>query len=332
MHFLRALPALAALLAFAGCGYIHFGRLPESATVTGDATLAAAYTDLRTEHKILQQELALTRKESDTLRAALESRADPNSRELTTRLQETSTELATLRASYAKLSAERASPGGAADPGLRAQLSSTEEKLAGTLRDFTQLQEENARLRADVARAHDENTALAAQLRTAAAQNEQAQAALGQLNADLLAQKDARARAEQQAEAARTQLALVIARSTDAKPTLADARETSSTGATAIAAPVRMANAPASDAPPTAELRTSAARLKPAPDRTAAPAPAAEKPSRIHVVQTGDSLETIAKKYYGDPTKWTRIYAANNAKLSGGRPLKTGMELEIPAD
>jgi len=219
---------------------------------------------------------------------------------------------------------------------LKSQLASTEEKLATTLRDYTQLQEENGRLRADVTRTRAENSTLATQLKATAAQNEQAQAALASLNTELLAQKEARARADQQAEAARTQLAIVVARTADLavasrttpspQPTLADARETSATGVTALAAPVRLANAPASTAPPTAELRTSPARLK------ALAQPPAPPTSRAHVVRPNETLEFIAKKYYGDPSKWTRIYAANNSQLSGGRPIKPGMELVIPED
>jgi nucleoid-associated protein YgaU len=53
---------------------------------------------------------------------------------------------------------------------------------------------------------------------------------------------------------------------------------------------------------------------------------------RIHVVQATDTLEKIAQKYYGDPARWRTIYFANNAQLSGGRPLKPGMQLEVPKD
>ena len=324
MVSLRALPALAALLACSGCGYIHFGRLPESATVTGDAQLATAYSDLRTEHKILQQELALTRREGDALRAALD-RNSPGAPDLAARLQETTRELAALRATYAKLSeAKPAVASAKAGSATDVELKSLEEKLAASLRNYTQLQEENARLRADVTRTRAENTTLSTQLKSAAAQNSQAQAALAQLNTELLAQKEARARADQQAEAARAQLSVVVARVSDSTPTLADSRESSATGATAIAAPVRVANAPASDAPPTAELRTSPERLKAASEARAKSA------QRVHVVQAGDTLETIAQKYYGAADKWMRVYMANSSQLSGGRPIKPGMELEIP--
>jgi nucleoid-associated protein YgaU len=346
MSLLRAVPALAALLACSGCGYVHFGRLPASTAPAGDAQLATAYSDLRTEHKILQQELVLVRKEGDTLRAALDKNA-AGSPDLAARLQETTRELAALRASYARLQAERTAPNTpdtAAAVLARAQL---EEKLAATLRDFTQLQEENSRLRADVTRTREENTVLTSQLKTATAQNAQTQAALAQLSTELLAQKEARARADQQAEAARTQLAIVVSRTADlavaarqnpdAKPKLADARDTSATGANTIAAPVRIANAPTTDTPVVAELRTSPERLRAAAERnkaaaekaSAAPAP---KTVRTHTVRPNETLEFIARRYYGDAEKWLRIYAANNSQLSGGRPIKPGMELVIPED
>ena len=180
MPFLRASIALALLLAFSGCGFVHFGRLPE-ATAT-DATLNTTYSELSTEHKILKQELALARKEGDALRAATE-RGSGGSPEITTRLNETTRELAALRASYAKVS-EAKSPSAAAT----VKAGELEEKLAVSLRNYTQLQEENARLRSEVDRTRTENVALTEQVKSATSQNEQAQAALAQLNTELLAQ------------------------------------------------------------------------------------------------------------------------------------------------
>jgi nucleoid-associated protein YgaU len=344
MRFLRAFPALAPLLVLCGCGYIHFGRLPEAAAPTGGDRLGVAYSNLSTEHKILQQELALARAEGDALRAVLDSRTDGASAELTARLNETSRELATLRASYAKLQAARASPATApdlsaaatakADAAQDAGLSMLEEKLAASLRSYTELQGENARLRTQVDQTRAENTALASQVKTGTAQNAAAQSALAQLNTEFLAQKEARTRAEQQAESARAQLSAVMAaRDNPAPPSLASARESSA----ASTATLRLAAAPPSDQPATAELRTSPERLRAADEPTKAAPNAASSASsgpapRIHVVQFGDTLEQIAKKYYGNPARWQRIYLANNALLSGGRPLKPGMELEIPED
>ncbi len=329
MRFLRAFVALLPVLALSGCGYVHFGRLPVAAAA--DGPIDVAYTNLSTQHKILQAELALARKEGDALRAALDNRGDGGgASQLTARLTETTRELASLRASYAKLSAARVSgPANVADPELAAKLSATEEKLATSLRSFTQMQEENARLRTEVDQTRAENTTLTAQVKTITAENLQAQSALAQLNTELLAQKEARARAEQQTAAARTQLsAVVAARESGAPPaTLSSARENSA----ASTATLKIADAPSSEKPPVGELRTSPARLRAAAEKAATEKPAsAPAAPRLHVVAVGDTLEKLAKRYYGDPGKWNVIYFANNAQLSGGRPLKAGMELEIP--
>jgi nucleoid-associated protein YgaU len=51
---------------------------------------------------------------------------------------------------------------------------------------------------------------------------------------------------------------------------------------------------------------------------------------RIHQVATGDTLEKIAAKYYGDPQRWPLIYEANRARLHDSRTLTPGMALTIP--
>ena len=63
------------MLAWSGCGYVHVGRLPTpTTTVIGDDKLIRENSDLKTEKKILQQELALTRAQGDALRFAIENR------------------------------------------------------------------------------------------------------------------------------------------------------------------------------------------------------------------------------------------------------------------
>lgn len=334
MRLLRATLALAPLLAFTGCGYVHFGRLPEA--TTGDASLTTAYSNLSTEHKMLQQELVLARKEGAALRSALDNRSTDSagSPELAARLNETTRELAALRASYAKLQEARsASPSSAApDPAAQTKLTELEEKLASSLRGYTQLQEENARLRSEVDRTRAENTSLTAQVKTVTAQNEQARLALAQLNTELLAQKEARTRAEQQTAAAHAQLTAVLAQGSAAAaaPTLAGARETSADSAATLRAP----KVGPSDAPPTAELRTNPDRLRATAEasRSTAASNSSATAPRTHVVVSGDTLEKIAKKYYGTPERWRTIYTTNNSQLSGGRPLKPGMVLEIPEE
>ncbi len=321
MRFSRVLPALVALSVLNGCGYVHFGRLPV-ATPTGDG---AAYSNLLTEHKILQQELVLARKEGDALRAALDRCAGGGSPELTSRLNETTRELATLRASYAKLQAERSA---AAAPASNLQLAELQHKLATSERNAAQLQTQNAELRAEVDRARAENATLTSQLKSAAEQNTQAQSALTQLNGELLAQKEARSRVEQANAALTTQLGAVLAaRDAAASSSAPNPAAPASQPPPAPASALQLTKAPPADSSAVAELRTNLERLR---NTETAPAPAAAPATRKHVVQAGDTLEKIAQKYYGDSKRWIKIYTANNDLLRDGRPLKAGMELEIP--
>jgi nucleoid-associated protein YgaU len=205
--------SLALLLTLSGCGYVHVGRLPEPVvtTVIGDEKLSKENSDLRLEKKMLQHELALTRAQGEALRSALENRAadGDTSRKLIEKLNATTRELATLRTSYAALQSERSQGSGADADALRAQLGAAEEKLAASLRTYTDLQEEVVRLRTDVDRTRAENVVLGEQVKTITAKNEEAQAALAQLNTDLLSQKDARLRAEQDAATLRSELKVV---------------------------------------------------------------------------------------------------------------------------
>ena len=316
-----------------GCTYVHFGKLPETASAPA---LAQENTELRTEKKILQQELTLARKEGETLRSAIESgKSAVSDVALTARLNETSRELAALRASYAKLDAERArlaaapaSANSAQFAELNGRLAATEEKLAASLRSYTQLSEETAGLRTEIQRTQAENTNLTTQVQTLTTQNAEARAALAQLNTELLAQKDARARASQEADAARSQLSTVLAASRNAPAaTLGEARTASATGAATLApATLTAPNLPDGTPPSTARLSTSRERLAAA---SADPTPAEPLP-RTHIVAPGETLEKLAKKFYGNAEKWRILYAANNAQLSLGRPLKVGMVLEIP--
>lgn len=333
------LSALTALL-LSGCGYVHIGRLDPAAA--GETSGGSENADLRAEKKILQEELALARKEGVALRAALENRstdAATTQPELVSRLQETTRELASLRVSYAKLDADRqrlqADPAAATDEnsaatsqlaGVQSELGATEEKLAAALRTYTELQDETNHLRAEVARVRDENSQLTRQVGELTVQNEQAVAALAQLNSELLAQKEARARAEQDAQATRNQ----PPSDSRERPatTLAEARTTSASGTNDLRpATLRIENAPASETPPTAVLRTNPERL-----RAAAARLATERGTRYHTVLEGETLEAIALKYYGKPERWRVIYAANNDQLRGNRPLIPGMRLEIPGE
>lgn len=311
-----ALAAAASL--FSGCGYVHFGRLPETAPAAPmrDSKSAEAYTNLSTEHKILKQELALARKEGDTLRTALERASGGGGSDLAKRLSETSAELATLRASYARLQVERSS-GVTSAPASTASLRELEEKLAASLRDYTQLKAENTRLEGELGQARRENADLAQQLSLATARYGQAQAEVAQLNTELVAQRSARTRSEQVTESLRAQLSTIMA-------------QAAATGTS----PLQLARAPASDSAPTGELRANAERIRlQAVERANAKntsSPAAAGGTRIHAVRTGDTLENLAQRYLGSADRWRVLFDANSTLLATDRTLRPGMELVIP--
>lgn len=51
---------------------------------------------------------------------------------------------------------------------------------------------------------------------------------------------------------------------------------------------------------------------------------------QIHTVQYRDDLHKIAKKYYGDVSKWILIFNANKDKIHDRNSLKIGTDLVIP--
>jgi nucleoid-associated protein YgaU len=51
---------------------------------------------------------------------------------------------------------------------------------------------------------------------------------------------------------------------------------------------------------------------------------------RFHDVVSGDTLSGLAKKYYGDASKYTRIFDANRDQLNDPDKIKVGQRLKIP--
>lgn len=336
--------AVLALGVLPGCGYVHFGRYEPA--VRGSPELAAQNADLRLENKILRQEIALANQERTTLRNALDNRisTESDAGELVAQLDATTRELGALRANYTRLQSElgrlRSAPAGgtgniaslAEISALQAKLGLTEEKLSATETDLQQLQQDNGQLRREADRLARENAELARQVEALAQQNEQVSSAFAQLNTELLAQKEARQQAEAATRAARDQLQLVLSRrpNEDSAVSLSDARQGTATGARDLQATLTL-NTAATEPPPTAELRTSPERLRAAAAAVAAEEAAVQAAAvRYHLVAEGDTLENLARKYYGRPERWRVIYAANNDLLRGGRPLKPGMRLVIP--
>jgi nucleoid-associated protein YgaU len=49
-----------------------------------------------------------------------------------------------------------------------------------------------------------------------------------------------------------------------------------------------------------------------------------------HVVQKGETLSKISKKYYGDPNLYMKIFEANKDVLKNPDLIKVGQKLRIP--
>jgi nucleoid-associated protein YgaU len=60
---------------------------------------------------------------------------------------------------------------------------------------------------------------------------------------------------------------------------------------------------------------------------SSSPAPSG---ARSYVVQSGDSLSKIAKKFYGDANAWRRIFEANQNRIKNPDLIQPGWKLEIP--
>jgi LysM repeat protein len=80
------------------------------------------------------------------------------------------------------------------------------------------------------------------------------------------------------------------------------------------------------------EVEQVAQPMPPPTNVVVAPSPpnTGETPSRMHVVQKGDTLQAIALKYYGTRSAWTKIYEANKGALPNKDQIKVGQQLVIP--
>lgn len=58
--------------------------------------------------------------------------------------------------------------------------------------------------------------------------------------------------------------------------------------------------------------------------------PVPDMDARTHVVQRGDTLWSIAAKYYGNGRQWQRIYKANQNRIKDPKDLPVGIKLIIP--
>jgi len=98
-----------------------------------------------------------------------------------------------------------------------------------------------------------------------------------------------------------------------------------SSGSLTTRGPVESADAP--------QITQSPIRQAPATQAAVQPAPTPAASGRRHVVAQGESLYSIARRYYGTPTnaRISEIVAANRDVLPNAQAaLKIGMELRIP--
>lgn len=69
---------------------------------------------------------------------------------------------------------------------------------------------------------------------------------------------------------------------------------------------------------------TAPPRQDPAPPADAAPE------VRTHVVGPGETLWSIAERYYRDGRAWRRLYSANRNRINNPRELPVGLKLIVP--
>jgi nucleoid-associated protein YgaU len=97
--------------------------------------------------------------------------------------------------------------------------------------------------------------------------------------------------------------------------------------APAAASPISLAPVGPAETGTSPAITDAPQESPPAQAREAKPAPSV----RRHTVARGDTLFSLAQRYYGNRSKWRDIFAANRDVLaSENSPLKIGVELKIP--
>ena len=85
---------------------------------------------------------------------------------------------------------------------------------------------------------------------------------------------------------------------------------------------------PALPAPTVARPALAAPSISPVVSPSPSPSPAAA--GQTYVVGTGDTLSSVADRFYGDATLWRTIFEANRDILTGPDALQVGMRIRIP--
>ncbi|MHB8899818.1 MAG: LysM peptidoglycan-binding domain-containing protein [Thermoguttaceae bacterium] len=83
-------------------------------------------------------------------------------------------------------------------------------------------------------------------------------------------------------------------------------------------------------APPPAMARTFPGSATVAGDPLPATDPSGRRLRRIHQVRDGDTLEDLARRYLGDPSRWPEIFQANRDQIQDPQLLPLSARLVIP--
>jgi nucleoid-associated protein YgaU/TPR repeat protein len=197
-----------------------------------------------------------------------------------------------------------------ASPELQKELSETKLKLDVSLRSYQLQQAEVDKLQNALANIENERAKTAERLQVATAEAANA-ASRAAANSDASVQL---AGVREQLRQTQNQLASIAYENTELKHRLSSLAPNQM----ATLTPLPTTN------PSAAPSRPSATKAAPVAEQAAAPA------TRTHTVVTGDTLSTIAKRYYGSASRWTEIMEANKGTLRDPAALKVGMKLKIP--
>jgi nucleoid-associated protein YgaU len=287
-----------------------------AAALRADDPAASAHADdvasLRADNKQLSDELASAWKEADRLKADLTS-AQNAAAKSADEAADLRRQLDAAKAQPAKPDAAPATPApapaeaSAPDSDAAKQVADLQDKLALSLRSFSILQDENSQLKASAEKAASDNATLGQQLDAARSSitSLQAQAAataqIEPLRAELRQSQDETNRLARENEQFRTRLAVQSNSPTSTLPV-----------------PTRPGQAPALSAAPSSAPAAGAAAA------SAPPAP------RTYVVVEGDTLTRIARKVYGNSSRWGDILKANRGVVKDEKSLVVGSSLTIP--
>lgn len=111
---------------------------------------------------------------------------------------------------------------------------------------------------------------------------------------------------------------------------VAELEKAASAAETVVAAPVAPVPASASVATTAPTPTTGVIMAAPPMTLTGESATTELSRVRVYVVQRGDTLQSLALRYYGTRSGWEKIYQANRSGLSSKDQLKVGQQLVIP--